>query len=209
MKKIFTGLLFLFACSANASIIEFIPPNDLSGQVFTTNSNDAWSTGRGLVFQMTATETIDSIGLFHDLTNINLSYELSQVFSASGNVTSGQTILSNGSNLISTAGLEWIDFGVSNILLSSGNFYHLEFTFSGNGNQNFFYNNGNIAFSQGSFALIEGTNNGNTSNFVMPALRLNTVSSVPAPAAVWLFGSGLIGLIGVRKKSSKISALSA
>ena len=32
---------------------------------------------------------------------------------------------------------------------------------------------------------------------------------VPIPGAVWLFGSGLIGLIGVRKKSSKISIFSA
>jgi len=30
------------------------------------------------------------------------------------------------------------------------------------------------------------------------------VSAVPVPAAVWLFGSGLIGLWGVRKKSSTI-----
>jgi hypothetical protein len=31
-------------------------------------------------------------------------------------------------------------------------------------------------------------------------------SVVPIPAAIWLFGSGLVGLMGVRKKSSKISA---
>ena len=32
------------------------------------------------------------------------------------------------------------------------------------------------------------------------------VSPVPVPAAVWLFGTGLIGLIGMRKKSSSFSA---
>ncbi len=32
-------------------------------------------------------------------------------------------------------------------------------------------------------------------------------SAVPVPAAVWLFGSGLIGLIGMRKKTSKVSVL--
>ncbi len=32
------------------------------------------------------------------------------------------------------------------------------------------------------------------------------VSAVPVPAAVWLFGSGVIGLIGMRKKSSTNSA---
>ncbi len=29
----------------------------------------------------------------------------------------------------------------------------------------------------------------------------NNVSAVPIPAAVWLFGSGLVGLIGIRRKS--------
>lgn len=33
----------------------------------------------------------------------------------------------------------------------------------------------------------------------------NDVSQVPAPTAVWLFGSGLIGLIGTRKKSVKLT----
>ena len=37
----------------------------------------------------------------------------------------------------------------------------------------------------------------------------NSPSPVPAPAAVWLFGSGLIGLIGIRRKSSKSSAFQA
>ena len=30
---------------------------------------------------------------------------------------------------------------------------------------------------------------------------INTVSPVPVPASVWLFGSGLLGLLGMRKKS--------
>jgi hypothetical protein len=36
-----------------------------------------------------------------------------------------------------------------------------------------------------------------------------TEAVVPIPAAVWLFGSGLIGLVGMRKKVSKLSTLSA
>ena len=42
-----------------------------------------------------------------------------------------------------------------------------------------------------------------------PVLDSVSVSAVPLPAAIWLFGSGLIGLIGMRRKSSKITALSA
>lgn len=45
----------------------------------------------------------------------------------------------------------------------------------------------------------------NTENFTVDTLNISVtgVSAVPVPAAVWLFGSGLIGLFGfARKKSS-------
>ncbi len=44
--------------------------------------------------------------------------------------------------------------------------------------------------------------------FVIERVVVNT-SPVPVPAAVWLFGSGLIGLIGMKKQSIKVSTLSA
>ena len=34
----------------------------------------------------------------------------------------------------------------------------------------------------------------------MTSLSVNTVSAVPVPAAVWLFGSGLIGLVGFARR---------
>jgi len=42
--------------------------------------------------------------------------------------------------------------------------------------------------------------NGSLSDAEVVSIYNNGVSSVPVPAAVWLFGSGLIGLIGMRKK---------
>lgn len=36
-------------------------------------------------------------------------------------------------------------------------------------------------------------------------IRVLTVSQVPVPAAVWLFGSGLLGLMGMRKKSNRVT----
>jgi len=174
MKKLLAVILSVYACSATAAVIEFVPPNDPTGQVFTINTNDGWAGGRGVVFQATANNTIDSIGVYHDLTGIDLSYKLSQTTGASGDVEAGETVLASGNATISNNGLEWNDFALSDIPLAAGNYYHIEFSFSGNGNQNFFYNNANVAFTQGDFELIDGTSGGSTSNFVMPAIRLNT-----------------------------------
>ena len=41
------------------------------------------------------------------------------------------------------------------------------------------------------------------------SIQLHGTTVVPVPTAVWLFGSGLIGLIGVKNKSSKTSVVSA
>ncbi len=63
----------------------------------------------------------------------------------------------------------------------------------------FFFNNGSVGVGDGL---------GNTvfENFDAANWNLNaSTSPVPAPAAVWLFGSGLMGLLGVRKKA-KLSA---
>ncbi len=40
-------------------------------------------------------------------------------------------------------------------------------------------------------------------------ISVRSVSVIPEPVALWLFGSGLIGLIGMKRKSSKASIISA
>ena len=132
---------------------------------------------------------MDSIGVFQDLTAKNLAFEFSEVTTLSGKVTSGQTILASGSVLAATSGLEWIDVSIGSILLEVGKNYHFEFTFTGNSNQNFFYNNQDVPFTQGVFTNIEGTAGGNTNNFVIGAFRVNVV---PEPTSALLLGLGSV-----------------
>jgi hypothetical protein len=74
------------------------------------------------------------------------------------------------------------------------------------GAESFSVNTGDtFGFRMNSFDSALGSATTVISNFSAPGAPDN-VSPVPVPAAVWLFGTGLIGLFGMRKKSSTLSA---
>ena len=56
--------------------------------------------------------------------------------------------------------------------------------------------------SNGQFCDVSGVNpyNNRTNEWAFDVLNVATASVVPIPAAAWLFGSGLIGLIGVARR---------
>jgi hypothetical protein len=185
---------------ATAAPVTFVPPNEPVGSVFTTNNNDGWIDGRGIVFQMTSNETISSVGLFQDLTNELLSYSLFQTTGVTGDVTAGEILLLSGSDTVTTSGLEWIDFIFAPIALTNGNSYHLVFSFAGNSNQNFYYDNDNVTWTQGSYSFLDGTGAGDTINSVVGAFRLDGAAEagVPEPSSIGLMLGGL-SLLGWRK----------
>ena len=49
-----------------------------------------------------------------------------------------------------------------------------------------------------------GPTSGFSPNFDFTSLTVTRVSAVPVPAAVWLFGSGAIGLLGMARRKSRI-----
>jgi hypothetical protein len=187
--------------SAPAGFLTFTPPDDPAGNVFTTNANDGYASGRGVSFLMTGNVAIDSVGIYQDLTGIDLFYKVAETTSTSGYLTPGETIIRSGHAVSTTSGLEFIDFAISPLTLEAGKSYHIEFTFTGPANQNFFYCqdgppvNGSPTFDLGPFTLLDGTQGGDTQNFVLPAIRVNVVgATVPAPGAVVLgtIGMGLV-----------------
>lgn len=180
--------------------IPFIPPNDPVGHVVTTNANDGYAGGRGVVFSMLNDVAIDSVGIYLDVTGLVVSYSIAQVTSTTGQVTSGETILDSGSAAVTTNGLQWVDFHLARRTLLNGEQTTLEFTFSGNANQNFFYNNNNVTFTTGDFQLLDGTQGGNTNDFLMPAVRVNTV---PEPDGLALAGLGFLGLAWIRIRRAR------
>ncbi len=82
------------------------------------------------------------------------------------------------------SGLQFITFNFAPLELTAGHFYQVRFLFAGNSNQNFFYNNNNVAFSQPGFAQIDGTEADDTSNAVMPSIQLGTPSAAPGPVGL-------------------------
>ncbi len=192
--------LVLSINQAHAALVTFIPPNDPTGSVQAINSNDQYSTGRGAVFTVTSNVTIDSIGIFQDLTNIDLNYQISQVNALSGDITVGQNVLLSGLVNANTAGLQWIDVSIAPFTFNAGSNYHIQFSFTGLSNQNFYYANNNIAFSVGDFASIDGTRGGNTANTLIPGIRVNTVSAVPEPSSLLAVVAGMGAMPVVRRR---------
>jgi len=172
--------LWSIAAGARAQIA-FVPPNDSTGSVLSTNSNDFWGVSRGVVFQATTTQTIDSVSLYQDLTGVRVNFEIDQTTGAFGNIGTGKTVLRSGGHTFTTSGLQFITFTFAPLQLTAGSFYHVRFTFAGNSNQNFFYNNNNVAFGQPGFAQIDGTEADDTSNAVMPSIQIGALSAAPGP----------------------------
>ncbi len=183
----------LLTGAAHATTIEFVPPNDTTGAVYTTNDNDGYTEGRGLVFRSTTAQVIDSIGIFLDVSNVLLNWVIYQTTGVTGDLTLGQMSLASGSVTANTTGLQWVDISTPTVNLVANGTYHIQFTHSGTANQNFYYNNDNTVWTQGVFQALDGTGNGDTGNSVVAAIRLNAnaatdpdPSGVPEPATIWM-----------------------
>jgi hypothetical protein len=197
--------------TAKSAPTEFVPPNDPDGMVFSTNRNDIWSGGRGIGFEVDSETSVSSVGVFHDLTDTDLAFRVQTISSLSGSFSRTST-LRNGSRNVTTNGLEWLDFGFSELSLSPGNNYLLEFSFSGRANQNFFYGNNNAAWNQSPFLNLEGTAGDGFGNLVVGAFRANAEVgeevAVPAPPTLALFCLGLFFLGFVQRERRRLNVRS-
>lgn len=193
------AVTFAFSHSTWASYVE------LNSGTYCCSYATGETTGRGISFQANSTFSIDSVGIFGDL--YNKSYDVVIYSSTDGHQVNN--ILNTASAVSGGTGNSWNDVAV-NFTFNASDYYLINWTPSdlqtGWVNTSLdYYQDSALPAVAGPVTLIDGTAGAvpDFSNTLHPNLRVN-VSTVPVPAAIWLFGSGLIGLIGVvagRKKA--------
>lgn len=196
LKAGLVSALVFGAGLAFAIPIDFVPPNDATGAVLSANANDGWGDRRGIGFTVDASQTLSSVGGYFDLTDIALNYGVYEI-SAAQDVFARTKLLASGGSTVSTDGLQWVDYGFNDLTLSAGNNYLIEFWFSGLANQAFYFDNQNVAWSQGDYTSIDGTSGDAFYNAVVANFRINAVEpsgDVPEPASLVLVGVGLLAL---------------
>jgi len=177
INKYFLLVLALFAGNSNAATITW-------GNVETNATlNDVFSVD---VIGVNFINNVDGGGV-----NIGFDSSVLNVLLVSIN----ETVWDFGGSGISTGTIDNATGAVSGVMVNadsnvSGDFVVASIQFRVVGN-------GSSALSLTEYALNPWASGGSAIN---PAFVNETFSTIPVPAAVWLFGSGLIGLIGIAKR---------
>jgi hypothetical protein len=198
MRKI--GLLLAVAATvgvANAQQINLDPGTGLT--LFTTNSNDGYSSARGMLFTMNNTIQVNSFGFYTTNAAGSATWTLRQVFTLSGNVNTGSNLITTVNTTLGSGGPQYFDAAVSPLTLTAGNSYHLEIQYSQSAAENYFYNWNGPAVNLGLLSVVDGTMGGDTGNSVAPGMRINQV--VPEPASIAALALGLGVLVRRRRRA--------
>ncbi len=170
-------------------------------QFFSGNTNNGYSTGRGTVFTANSNLTVTGAGLWtNPVGSFLMTWNLYQTTTYPGAVNN--VLLATTTVTPADTGLGFYDatFG-SPVALTAGNRYHIEVTYAGAAEGNFFYNFDLGSVNLGSVTVEDGTRTGSTTNTVMPLIRLNSgSSSAPEPGTLALLALGIVGGVVAKRR---------
>ncbi len=212
MRRIWIPLMalalvgFLAPQRASAQYLELLGTGNF--MQFTGGINDGYSSFRGTVFTVNDPLTVYGAGLWTNLGSepISATWRLWETTSYPGGVNN---------NLLTTANVTWnvdngltyydVTFGAP-VDLTPGTRYHIEVGYSQAAEQNWFWDFHLGSNNLGSVTVEDGTLGGNTSNTVMPQIRLE-IAAIPEPSTMLLGGAALAGslLAGDRYRRRKRS----
>ena len=205
MKNRICALAFVVAPLACAGLVKadgiLLPLDPLTNfMLYSQNTNDGYSSFRGMVFIADEALAYNGAALFTASSNgLNVTFELYEIFTTVGNVLNGANLVRSTSGLLQgSLGFHGLKF--DDITLIPDQAYLLRVGYEEAADENWFYDFDPVVFGDlpvdiGPVTLIDGTLGGDTSNFVAPPLALQIV---PAPATLALLG--LAGLAGVRRR---------
>ncbi len=212
MKKIMTSSVLSVALAAptmaSAAYFDFQEWTSMYGEQGFENSSPFGMTSDGLTLTATAFETASGVdsnvymdGAYHRITGgmgvcTKLDEDTECKVSSDDNVSDEERLVWNFGQSIASVILEMgddqhYDFGMSDFLYRYGSTDWMTATTN---------NLGVVELAlDGTSGMIEFMTStpDKASNFY---IRNAYISSVPVPAAVWLFGSGLIGLVGIARR---------
>jgi len=174
MIKSVIGIMLVFCSVSSQAMSIWIVE---SGQ-------DAFSNSQGV---LSLNEGMNSLDLYYDVAgDVSYGYDFILDIVGTGTISN---VTGGDSDLGDVFGTGWRQFG--------GDFY-------GETGSSVFAFSFDFLAGAGSSLLISGSyTDANFLDAPIASSTLGTVSAVPVPAAVWLFASGLIGLVGFsRRKSS-------
>lgn len=169
--------------------------------LYSTNTNDGYGNGRGMVFTANQTFDVNGAALYTSSSaGLNATFELWDTNGITNGDVLGGAVLIASANATLVGGLGFHGEKFADTTLQAGNSYLLRVHYQEPADENWFFDFdpgvfGDLPVDIGEVTLIDGTAGGNTSNFVAPFLQLQIV---PAPGSVALLG--VAGLMAVRRR---------
>lgn len=164
-----------------------------TGKKFNTNENEQFVFGNLRFFNGTIATNTNATEI-----DLNVAFNLSQPTSRTDNFSFHLNLVDTNNTSIFANNADYVYFDntvASSVITSQGISYTLEFLGFQNFTENGYTEDGSFYVPENEFASADLV-----ARITSTQLRTVDVSSVPVPAAFWLFCSALFGLIGIRRK---------